>query len=87
MVRQSLVLQIDFAIKLHVRDSHQPCRQALLRELLNSAPACCRAGRAAVAWDRRCRAAVASLPWDHFDGRLRANRRPPSVLALLRSVS
>jgi hypothetical protein len=84
MIRQSLIPQIEFAVKMQIRDSTQPCRQALLRELLNSAPVVCRTGRASVFWDRCCRAAVAALPWDHFDGRLRASRRPPTVLDLLR---
>lgn len=87
MIRQHLQLQIEYAIKLQIRDSSQPCRQALLRELLNNAPAVCSAGRASVSWDRCCRAAVAALPWDHFDGRARASSKPPSVLSLIRSVS
>jgi hypothetical protein len=84
MISQRLWLQIEFAVRRLIRDSSQPSRQTLLRELLNSRPDACRSRQAVSMWDRCCRSEVAALPWDHFGNALRPGRRPPTVLDLLR---
>ena len=75
------------AVLSRVAASDQKTRQLLLAELLNNPPSICRFGLNAAAWRRQCHSAVDLLPADYFVKKVIPERRPPSILSLLRSVA